>query len=492
MILTWLALALSPIPSDDRFGQIRQAVIFAFALLTLLMALICLWLFRTAPHRLLPAVERWVALVANRWVALGLGLLALEINLFVFFITPAIAPTITGPLKFLMVWWSILWVGIIATVHWRGILAWFGRTQPFWAALGIGITALSLLSGVYFLTYQLVARSGIEARLRGSLDNRPLTFLDDGQAPTPQQFWAEQAQTRVQWLPYLYWTVEPFDGAYIHVMDNGLRYTPSYIVEGTPAERLYFFGGSTMWGEGARDPYTIAGHIARLLADSGQPQYVENYGQTGYVSTQEMLLFQFQLANDNIPDVAVFYNGFNDLYSAYLQDTSGIPYRENNRISDAEAGRLLRAGQPVFRLPDGDIARFDWSLVGPKDATAQTIVNRWLANARMIQALADEYQVKVLFVWQPSLIFKESLSGDEAAIRQRIEDESPGFSQLYREADAYLRQQVASQNQNNILILSDLFAEDERPIFHDLVHITEEGNLTVAETLLPHILEQLR
>lgn len=490
IFIVWVAFLLSPIPDAVDFAQIRSLIITLFSWFMLISLGLCIALFRATAQTLLP-IANWIANILDRRViALTLCLSVLEINFVVFLVSPHIAPNIVGPLKFLMVWWSALLFGILFIIHRDRLAQWLKRTERSWAILGLLLFGFALLSGLYFSTHYFIQTSGLEARLRGNLDNRPLIFYNDGQpVPTPQQFWSEQAQTRVQWLPYLYWTVEPFKGAYINVEANGLRHTPSYVSEGTNAKRIYFFGGSTMWGEGARDAYTIAGHTARLLAEMNEPQWVENYGQTGYVSTQEMLLFQFQLANNNIPDLAIFYDGFNDLYSAYLQDISGIPYRESNRISDAEAGRLLRAGQPVFRLPDGDITAFDWSLVGQKGVSAEAVIDRWLANIRMIEAIADAYGIQTLFIWQPAIIFKKGLTGNEPAIYKQIEEKYPGFISLYQAADNYLRQRIAQEGFDNILIFSDLFAEDPRPIFHDLVHITEEANLTVAQALLPYISE---
>ena len=77
------------------------------------------------------------------------------------------------------------------------------------------------------VTSRLLADFGAQDRLRGSLDYRPLRFVEDGAAPASQAFWAEQSQTRVRWLPLSYWTVEPIAGNYINVSEQGLRPTVS-------------------------------------------------------------------------------------------------------------------------------------------------------------------------------------------------------------------------------------------------------------------------
>ena len=489
MLITWILFVVSPIPLDATFAQVRTMIIIGFGLATLAGFGILVWLFRHQPAELL-GLSRIIQGIFNRWLAIILILLLLEINIVAFLILGNIAPTITMPLKFLLVCWTLIFFGLLITIHWLGIQVWFTRTEGIWVSIGLIVTTIVILGGLLILTSQFINATGIVGRLQGSLDYRQLDFIDDGHAPTSQQFWAEQGQMTVRWLPYNYWTTAQFEGDYIHINSQGVRFTPSFTDDET-TQKIYFFGGSTMWGEGARDAYTIAGHVAQLLSDNDQPQQVINYGQTGYVSTQDLILFQTQLALGNVPDIALFYQGFNDVYSAYLQDTAGIPYREDQRVSDVEAGRSLRSGQPVFRIPDGDISSYDWSLVGTASASAEEIANRWFANVKIIETLAEAYGLDITIVWQPALFEKNKLIGNESRILEDLEQASPNFITLYKEVDSIIRARIVDENLTHIIMLTDLFADDEQAIFYDLVHITEVGNLSVSEAILPTILDLL-
>ena len=44
-----------------------------------------------------------------------------------------------------------------------------------------------------------------------------------------------------------------------------------------------------------------------------------------------MMELFLQLREGNIPDLVVFYDGVNDVFSAYQQGKAGIPQNENNR-----------------------------------------------------------------------------------------------------------------------------------------------------------------
>ncbi len=490
MLMTWCLFVLSPMPPDESYARIRVIIIVGFGMAALLGFGLMVWIFRQGHAVLLRMAGHLARVLGNRWLALILMLACVEANFLAFALLDNIAPSITNPLKFLLFCWTLVFGGVLLTLYWRYLKNSYHSTGYVWAGIGIAAVSAFVLMILFSFSHLLVNVSGISGRLRGSLDYRLLEFIDDGESPAPQQFWAEQGQTIVRWLPYSYWTVKPFDGEFINVDRQGLRYTPLYADEAAAAS-IYFFGGSTLWGEGARDAYTIPGQAAKLLSDAGHPAIVLNYGQTGYVSTQDLILFQAQLALGRVPDIAVFYQGFNDVLSAYRQGRSGIPYEERQRVSDVEAGRLLRRGQPVLRLPEEDISGYDWSLVGSADADADAIADRWLANSRLVQTLADGYGVRVLFVWQPALFAKQTLVGAEARILEDPEMNPTDFVALYREVDRIVRQRVAADATDNVIVLTDLFRDSERELFYDYVHITEIGNLMVAEAIQSRLLDLL-
>lgn len=489
-ILPWIAFWLSPVSPEPTFAQLRTGIILGFGIVVVLLFGLCVWTFRTAPENLLPLSQKIVALLNKRWLTISLLLIVLEMNFFAAMALANVAPAIVEPARFLLACWSFLFLALVLTVNRYRLATWLENTRTVWTMTGLSLVIILALTGLYLLTNRFIQATGIADRIRGGLDYRELVFYDDGHAPTSQQFWAEQAQMQVEWLPYTYWTVEPFQGQFINVDVSGLRQTPNFA--GEKAKKIFFFGGSTIWGEGARDAYTIPGHVARLLNEADNPQQIINFGQTGYVSTQDMLLFQMQLLRGNPPDIAVFYQGFNDILSACTQNITGLPLQEVQRIGDAEAGRILRRNRmPVLRPLEGDINQSNFSLVALSDNTAAAVVERWLAGVRMVQTLADAYSVQVIFVWQPALVFKQTLTGAEQHILTETDSACPGMLTLYQAADALVRQRVQDENIPNVIILSDLFKDDVRPIFYDLVHITEEGNLVVAQAIMPVLIAVL-
>ena len=397
-----------------------------------------------------------------------------------------IAPSITIPFRLLLLCWSAVFAALMLTIHWPALRRAAESGRDLLALLGFTIVALLLLAIVFILNSRLISSTDLYERLRGALDYRPLQFVDDGLAPSAGAFWAEQSSTHVRWLPYSYWAVAPFDGRYINVHEGGRRRSPAH--SNDPAgERIYFFGGSTMWGYGARDSYTIPAQVSHLLASRDLPVQASNYAQPGYVSWQDLLLFQAQLALDNVPELAVFYHGFNDVYAAYLQGSAGLTLRENQRVNDVELGRLLRSGQPVLTPFETDISRYDWSLVTRGGATARDIADRLLANHRLIRAAAAEHDVRVVFVLQPALFAKTAPTAAERRILNDVDSAQPGFSALYRDVVRIIRDYASTERADDVIVLSNLFSDESEGIFFDRVHINEIGNRYVAEAIVAAI-----
>ena len=89
------------------------------------------------------------------------------------------------------------------------------------------------------------------------------------------------------------------------------------------------FGGSTTFGDGARDDYTVSSWLQKILDDTPYCTEVTNFGQEGYVSSQELLLLLEQLRIKNTPDLVVFYDGINDSETAWLEGRAGVTWDED-------------------------------------------------------------------------------------------------------------------------------------------------------------------
>ncbi len=134
-------------------------------------------------------------------------------------------------------------------------------------------------------------------------------------SPWVERYFAELEAVPFTYVPFLGPRERSVHGRYINSM-GGVR--ASYEPPGAAGEdalEVWFFGGSTLWGEGQRDGHTIPSEVARLAERDGLTLRVVNFGERGYTAFQEFLVFERELARRPSPDVAVFYHGANELYS---------------------------------------------------------------------------------------------------------------------------------------------------------------------------------
>src|SRR5262249_54558306 len=137
-----------------------------------------------------------------------------------------------------------------------------------------------------------------------------------------------------RWVPYVYWRHASHRGEHINIDDAGIRRTWAAPESGDPKQarpKVFLFGGSTMWGVPVRDDFTIPSAVAKKLAGKGAPADVTNFGETAYVSTQEVMTLVLELRKGHVPDVVVFYDGVNDTASAFQLRAAGLPLFEDNR-----------------------------------------------------------------------------------------------------------------------------------------------------------------
>lgn len=342
---------------------------------------------------------------------------------------------------------------------------------------------------------------------------KEVTESADGYKGTPwvHELWSEQRSLRANWRPYVYWRTAPFQGKFIQINSDGIRSTFNLPPGKIKPVEIFMFGGSTMLGTDARNDYTIPSCLSRILSrQSKYPVEVTNFGQAGYISTQEMIALFLELQHGHVPDIAVFYDGGNDAYSAANNLKAGVTADEETRerefdlLGKARKKRLLKlfvlsniynsgivelAGRfhllPHFSSPGGymDSGRL-----------AQETADIYLSNIKLIQAVSREERFTPLFYWQPLLYTKKHRTPYE---KEQLKSWAsfpmhglsiPFFSEVYDgvEQSKYL------SSLPNFHDISHIFDDIEAPLYIDGVHITEAGNEMVAERMAADILPLIR
>ena len=325
------------------------------------------------------------------------------------------------------------------------------------------------------------------------------------------EFWG---YAKVDWAPFVQWRHRPFKAAFITVGEDGNRQTVNTkVADNNDPLKIHAYGGSTMFGMGARDDWTIASLLSRDLNALSHNLEVMNKGQIGHTSTQELIGLMQDIKNGDIPDIAVFYDGINEIITAEQTGKSDRLFNEHNRVEEFNVllferrKDLIKKGieamvpRTLRRLRDvGDVLGVPGPT--PRDIPAITedgieplsaeIVHVYRENVRAIQQLAKTWEIEVLFFWQPAMFSKKTLSDHEARYQfdglTRPEIRHPFFSAVYEKQrpDAFLKEQA------NVFDISNVLDDVTECCYIDSFHTSEGANQRITSAMVPDVAQTLK
>lgn len=300
-----------------------------------------------------------------------------------------------------------------------------------------------------------------------------------------------------EWHSFVYWRRKPYTGVFINVDERGIRRTWADAKLPARHPRVFVFGGSTVWGTGARDDYTVPSWLAQALSRDELPVDVVNYGESGYVTRQAAEMLITELLAGRRPDVVVFTSGVEDTFAALQSGQVGLPQNEDNRRAEfnamqpeslAQQGRLLVSGLEVLgaRLR----ARFVRQPTAQTNQLSQTlaaeVVANYCATAAFIAALGDRYGFRSVFFWQPILFLKSQQTAYERAAERQYGYAAAFFADVYK---VHAQQDCPGVTVHDV---GPAIYAEAGPMFIDAFHLTEEGNRRIALAMLPAVSEALR
>ncbi len=178
----------------------------------------------------------------------------------------------------------------------------------------IFIASINFLSSAVLFANEEIRMLFVKGNTEELYDNGPGRYANlyvlpnyDNNREFMKVYFKEDGQFNSSYEPYIAWTSQPFQGKTITIDNNGDRLHENVLVDKSN-KSVYFFGGSTMWGLGASDNSTIP---ALFNSISGMPSY--NKGERGFNSRQSLARLVNILARGEEIDIAIFYDGVNDV-----------------------------------------------------------------------------------------------------------------------------------------------------------------------------------
>jgi len=318
------------------------------------------------------------------------------------------------------------------------------------------------------------------------------------------QYWQEHGQALKKiYHPYVIWRSPAYSGELLNIDDRGLRLTPGRTCQ--PGDYTVFaFGGSAMWGWGAPDWGTIPAFLEERLQESwGESLCVVNYGEQAYVSTQSLIQMLLLLDSGTVPDLVVFYDGVNEIFAA-RQSGKPLLHQNFSEIASRFDGRRSPYATWFASLKSYQLVRLVGAQLGggrkgevPQEtlepgSLAESVVQSYLSNYKIVQELSRAYGFDFAFFWQPHiLIGNKPLSEEEEGMLSGLDwvvRLDPILVDLFQGVWDRIQHEVPRHER--LFDLASVFAGVERSIWIDTWgHVTPEGNRLIAAAMAEILVE---
>lgn len=301
---------------------------------------------------------------------------------------------------------------------------------------------------------------------------------------------------RTQYLPFVEWRRRQYRGLYISIDAEGVRQTLNSNCQEQKNPVIWIFGDSALWGTGVVDSKTMPSQLAALYQNSGQSVCIKNFGEAGWVTTQEVIELFLQLKHgERRPNIVIFYDGTNDIVMPdpdAPKDTHQAYHRFRELLETSEAeskpgfvflqkSNTVRALNLILQRINSSRTAADRRLPQSQaEAAAQESIHNYEQNMDIVDALARSYGFLPIYVWYPtSSAGKKPLTIEEQNALRAEAQASPARLQVKQATYALF----GTLKRPNFFYLGDALDNENRWLYLDSAHLSSEGNGLMAEKI---------
>ena len=328
-------------------------------------------------------------------------------------------------------------------------------------------------------------------------DNRSKLSIYDNYSWAAQHF-REVNQLNIKYYDYISWRRDDYSGETINIK-NGLRQTSNVISENNSKTQFWFFGGSTIWGTGVSDDFTLPSLFA-----INSKNYTKNFGESGYIGRQSLAFLTNYIILNNYSDLngvaVIFYDGVNDVAQRCRSEMSriGTSQEEAIRKSVNSVGERRFSFEDVFRQPmdllsvligrfnevtKNEIYKDDWHVCDKNQSraleVAETLVNTWHVASETVRNRGGQFWA----ILQPVSYFGKSEVSYLDLTSQRDEGLANQYNAVYP-----LIIELAAKRDINFLDFTTIYNNCSE-CYIDFNHVGPQGN-NIAATKLNSELEK--
>ena len=175
-----------------------------------------------------------------------------------------------------------------------------------------------------------------------------------------------------------------------NIESDGARSNGTLRISSSGIYKIHCYGGSTTVGDGVADNQTISAYLGPKLNSKSKVKIeVFNFGAGNHTSLHSTLRLLDHCLSGNIPDQAVFLNGFNDCYYSAGGADGVVPFFDEilRRSQDSEF-RNTPISEIVDLIPNSS----NESLAFTTSQFSSEVIEKCLANIKLRYASAVAIQ----------------------------------------------------------------------------------------------------
>ncbi len=296
------------------------------------------------------------------------------------------------------------------------------------------------------------------------------------------------------WAQNGHWQIHPwtglvsreFNGAYLNIDDDGVRQTslPNPDYDEQPPLKIWLFGGSTMFGWGLGDEWTIASSLQVYLQEriSDYQIQVTNFGAPIYTSSQELALFIANLRLQEAPHAIVFMDGLNDVWFAMNNDTQTLLVDILSTAWEAQIIEVIQPAEQSWITINRTFPLYRLQQLS-KPATGKVLHNLWQAQPNYAlqytyEGTVEERFSQIIYTYQFNRTTLSRLAEDNDILPLFLLQ--PWEDEYYSAFQEEVRNHAQTVNIANIFETIDTSAN---PVYLDDFHYSDFGSRLIAKTI---------
>lgn len=327
--------------------------------------------------------------------------------------------------------------------------------------------------------------------------DKNVEIMEKENFPDMSEFLKDRKNARgYRYYDYHYFAFKPFTTKTVTFTDYfSARNVPDSVPLGKGDLIIWIFGGSTMENFDISDEYTIANQFAKKLLENNISATVFNFGVSAFQSSLESIKFQEilrRVKESEIPDIVIFYDGFNDSANSYISGAGNMQYTFSNKLKTIIEGNnklmfnyyltdYISRYSAWWRKYSGPFIQWKVYGKGQWNGSSQNLhmaVNIYSMNTRMIRAICNDFDITPVFILQPMIFTKTQLTDFEKSVYATCDTVMIKFMK-----DFYSLVRQSMGERNDFYDLSGILNTSIRNDFYDYGHNGPYTSVTIGEEI---------